>query len=84
MTGENTLSEREKHIMEAIESAEKIRGQAFDAEASLEAVEGARRQLSVANDELRGQSRMIKDRVNWLILELDKLIAKFKALEGQL
>lgn len=77
------MSEREKHILEAIAAAEKIRGQAFDAQSSLEAVEGARRQLSVANDELRGQSRVIKDRVSWLILELDKLIAKFKALGGR-
>jgi hypothetical protein len=87
-------SDREQSILDAINAAEKIRGQAFDAIASLEAIDGARsalldsiestrRQLSVTNDELRGQSRTIKDRVAWLIRELDRLAEELKALKEQ-
>lgn len=73
--------DREQMILSAIAEAEKIRGQAFEAVASLEAIEGARQQLSVANDELRGQQTTIKDRVMWLIRELDRLAAQLKALQ---
>ena len=47
------MKDREGKILEAIEAAERIRGQAFEADKSLEAIEGARHQLSVAQDELR-------------------------------
>jgi hypothetical protein len=84
-------TDRELAILDAINAAEKVRGQAFDALKSLELIDGARqtfldsleatrRQLSVTNDELRGQSRTIKDRVAWLIRELDRLAEQFKLL----
>lgn len=83
---------RDQLILTAISDAEKIRCQAFDALGSLDAIDGTRqalmdavettrRQLSVTNDELRGQSRSIKDRVAWLIRELDRLAEQFKALK---
>ena len=74
-------SEREKLILDAIAAAEKIRGQAFDAQRSMDAIDGARMQLSRAEDELRGQSTSVKDRVAWLIRELDVLAEKFKSLQ---
>lgn len=75
--------DRDQEILEAIAKAELIRGEAFIAQESLEAIEGARRQLSVAQDELRGQHTRISERVSWLIRELDKLAIKYKALEGK-
>ena len=72
---------REKLILTAIADAERIRGQAFETKASLEAIEGARQQLSAAQDELRGQTTTIKERVAWLIRELDRLAEQFKALK---
>jgi chromosome segregation ATPase len=74
------VSQREQNILAAIEQAERIRGQVFEADQSLEAIEAARRQLSSAQDELRGQHTAIKARVAWLIRELDELTAKFKCL----
>lgn len=41
----------------------------------LEAVEGARMQISSTGDELRGQTGLIKERVQWLIGRIDALIA---------
>ena len=41
----------------------------------LTAIEGARMQISSTGDELRGQNRTIKDRINWLIGQYDRLIA---------
>lgn len=40
----------------------------------LQAVEGARMQISSTGDELRAQNRSIKERVQWLIGRLDDLI----------
>jgi uncharacterized membrane protein len=77
------MNDREKTILDAIAAAELIRGQAFEANASLDAIEGARRQLSVATDELRGQTTATKERVTWLIRELDRLAAQVKALQGK-
>jgi hypothetical protein len=74
-------SARDKLILDAIAEAERIRGQVFEAASSLDAIEGARMQLSRAEDEIRGQSTSIKDRVSWLIRELDRLAELFKALK---
>lgn len=59
---------------------QKLRESVTDVKAMLEAIEGARMNLSSANDaisssidEFRGQITVIKDRVTWLIRELDKL-----------
>jgi predicted PurR-regulated permease PerM len=41
----------------------------------LDAIEGARLQISSTGDELRGQTRTVKERVNWLIGRVDALIA---------
>ena len=68
-------------ILDAIAAAEHIRGQTFDAQSSLDAIEEARVHLSRADDELRGQHTAIKDRVTWLIVELDRLAAQFKKLK---
>jgi hypothetical protein len=68
-------------ILDAIAAAERIRGQTFDAQSSLDAIEEARVHLSRADDELRGQHTTIKDRVTWLIVELDRLAAQFKKLK---
>lgn len=68
--------EQAQRILDAIAAAEKIRGQAFDALSTVDAIDKARGQLSLAADELRGQSTAIKDRVNWLIRELDRLHAR--------
>ena len=66
-------------ILEARATFHRLRGAAFDATEVLERIEGARRQMSVANDELRGQIGNTKDRVDWLIRELDKLNAQLDA-----
>lgn len=74
-------SAREQLILTAIADAEKVRGLAFETKTSLEAIEGARQQLSAAQDEIRGQTTTIKDRVTWLIRELDRLAEQFKQLK---
>jgi len=74
--------ERDQRIMDAVHQAERLRGQTFDVLASLDAIEAARRQLSVANDELRGQDTALRNRINWLISEMDRLAAEVKALKG--
>jgi hypothetical protein len=73
--------EREAQIMDAVRQAERLRGQTFEAAASLDAIEAARRQLSVANDELRGQNTVLRNRINWLISEMDRLAAEVKQLK---
>ena len=40
----------------------------------LTAIEGARMQISSTGDELRGQTSIIKERVQWLIARVDALI----------
>jgi hypothetical protein len=42
-------------------------------------IEAARRQLSILGDEMRGQTVIIKERINWLLGELDTLKALIKA-----
>ncbi len=44
----------------------------------LQAIEGARMQISSTGDELRGQHVIIKERTNWLIHQYDRLIAMLK------
>jgi hypothetical protein len=41
----------------------------------LSAIEGARMQISSTGDELRGQNRTLKERVQWLIGRVDALIS---------
>jgi hypothetical protein len=63
------VSDRDK----ALEACHKLKLAIGDTEGMLTAVEGARRQISTTGDELRGQVAIIKERVNWLIRELDLL-----------
>ena len=60
----------------------KLRRSAGDVKAMLDAIEAARTQLSAAGDatilavdEFRAQHTVIKERVQWLLSELDKLDA---------
>jgi hypothetical protein len=63
------MSEREQ----ALEACKKLRLAIDDTEGLLKAVEGARMQISSTADELRGQTSILKERVAWLIRELDTL-----------
>jgi hypothetical protein len=63
------MSERER----ALDACEKLRLAIDDTQGMLTAIEGARQQMSMTGDELRGQATIIKERVNWLIRELDAL-----------
>lgn len=44
-----------------------------DTQGILDRIEAARGQLSVLGDELRGQTSIIKERVQWIIREMDEL-----------
>jgi hypothetical protein len=68
-------------IVEARDKLQLLRGAAFDATAVLDRIDGARRQMSVADDEFRHQIENTKERVRWLISELDKLTAKLRSLK---
>lgn len=57
----------------ALEACNKLKIGIDDTVRMLEAIEGARCQVSSTGDELRGQITIIKERVNWLIRELDAL-----------
>ena len=57
----------------ALEAMQKLRLAIDDTEAMMTAIGGAREHMDVAVQELRGQSTIIKERVNWLIRELDTL-----------
>lgn len=46
-------------------------------------IEGARVALQFLGDEMRGQTVVIKERVNWLIRELDALKAMIAANQTQ-
>lgn len=50
--------------------------QVEDTQKLLEAIEGARQQLSVASDEMRMTTTVIRERLAWLIGEMDKLRAQ--------
>lgn len=63
------MSERER----AIEACQTLKLAIEDTVGMLTAIEGARLQFSSTADELRGQVTIIKERVNWLIRELDGL-----------
>ena len=67
------MTERER----ALEACEKLKLAIDDTEAMLIAIEGARRQVSSTGDELRGQITILKERVNWLIRELDSIRKQF-------
>lgn len=74
MTGTNT---------EALDALRKLRQAVDDTEGMLTAIEGARMQLSSTGDELRGQVTTIRERVRWLIQELDKLRAQIGKAKTQ-
>ncbi len=57
----------------ALDACEKLKLAINDTQGLLTAMEGARQQISATGDELRGQATIIKERVNWLIRELDQL-----------
>lgn len=44
-----------------------------DTQGILDRIEAARGQLSVLGDELRGQNSIIKERLQWIIREMDEL-----------
>lgn len=58
-----------------LERAAKLRLDVKNTEVLLERLEGARDHLSSAHDELRMQTTVIRERVAWLIAELDRLQA---------
>lgn len=55
--------------------AERVRIHLADTERTLNAIEGARMQLSSAQDEIRGQTTVVKERIAWAIKELDAIRA---------
>jgi uncharacterized coiled-coil DUF342 family protein len=59
-----------------LEAVQKLRSAVDDTEGMLKGIEGARMQLSSTADELRGQVTTIRERVRWLIQELDKVRAQ--------
>ena len=67
-------------IVKARAELQRLRGAAFDAKEVLDRVDGARRQMSTTNDEFSHQIENTKDRVNWLISELDQLTATLRGL----
>jgi hypothetical protein len=42
-------------------------------EAAIDRIDAARNQFSVLGDEVRNQSRLMKERIHWLTREMDKL-----------
>lgn len=58
---------------ELLADADRLEGAIKDTQGIYENLEGARKQLSRVEDELRGQTTIIKERVTWLIKELDNL-----------
>lgn len=65
----------------ALDACEKLKLAIDDTEKMLEAIEGARRQISSTGDELRAQVTIIKERVNWLIREMDLIRAKIGRIQ---
>jgi chromosome segregation ATPase len=68
-------------IVAARATFKRLSAAAYDATEVLDRIEGARRQMSQTDSELRHQIENTKDRVNWLIGELDKLTAILGMLE---
>lgn len=64
--------------LRALDACRKLRLSIDDAVTMLNAIEGARTQMASTSDELRGQTTIIKERVNWLIRELDTLEASYR------
>lgn len=66
---ERLWAERER----ALEAVQKLKVAVNDTEAMLAAIEASRVHMSSAADELRAQQTVIKERVNWVIRELDRV-----------
>lgn len=86
MEGVNDLSDRLSEevksieMARALEAAEKLRLDINDVEAMLKRIDGTRMAMSAAADEARGQVTIVRERVNWVIRELDTLRAQVVAL----
>jgi chromosome segregation ATPase len=63
-----------------LERAKQLGIDVKDTEQLLQRLEGARNQLSSAYNELRMQTTVIRERVAWLIQELDKLQDQIRRL----
>lgn len=64
---------------EQLDKAARLGVDIKNTELLLDRLEGARGQLSNAHDELRMQTTVMKERVAWLIRELDSLRAEVKS-----
>ena len=73
-------ADRIKAILEARENFQRMRAAAFDANQILDRIEGARRQVSNTDMEMRDIITSTRERVAWLIAELDRLALKLGGL----
>jgi hypothetical protein len=58
-------------FLRAVEAAEKLRIDVNDVEAMLTGIDGSRMTLETVLYEIRNQLTVIRERVNWVIRELD-------------
>ena len=70
---EQAWAERER----ALNACKKLNVAIEDTEKMLDSIVGSRDHMAAAVEELRGQTTIIKERVNWLIRELDLLRKQF-------
>jgi chromosome segregation ATPase len=61
-----------------LERAKKLGIDIRDTKILVDSIEGARSQLSTALDEMRMTSTVLRERINWLIRELDALQKEIK------
>lgn len=79
------LSKRDSAMEQArriAEGTEDTKGIVVNVESALDQLENAREHITMAVDELRGQTTVIKERVYWLIAELDKLRRQIEELKA--
>jgi Mg2+ and Co2+ transporter CorA len=71
-------------IMEKRAELRRLRGATFDVAAVLERIELARHQTSSADDELRSQLQGARDRIEFVIAQIDELDAQFRQSQAKL
>jgi hypothetical protein len=75
--GSQTLSNKYRDLLA---DHERLVKEIDSTQGILDSIEAARGQLSVLGDELRGQTTIVRERVAWLIRQMDVLKFKLEAL----
>ena len=72
--------DRAARIAAGIEDSKKL---SETLQQACDSLESARRQMDMAEGELRGQAYVIKERLNWIISEFDKLREEIAAIKTE-